>query len=174
MHQHISVNELPLPLFQVNSEDFCEVVKPLQKLPDPQEALDYINKVTEDRMQAAFDQAKRKASSSSEEEEEAEPVNDMLSDIIGGAKPVKEGSHVLVYSREPGQKPKLKEFEVISLIGQGSISKVYLVFRKTTNQVFAMKCISKANILKQDLFANSKLEKDLLITVSIFMLSFPL
>ena len=73
---------------------------------------------------------------------------------------------MLVYSRNPTDKPKLSEFEVISLIGQGSISKVYLIFRQATGQVFAMKCISKANIIKQDLFANSKLEKDLLITVS--------
>jgi hypothetical protein len=62
----------------------------------------------------------------------------MLKDILGEIpqkKPAinQDESHVLVYSREPGDKPKLKDFEVISLIGQGSISKVYMVFRKNTN-----------------------------------------
>lgn len=59
----------------------------------------------------------------------------MLSDILGvsEAKKTKSKPHfddnVLVYSRNPSEKPKLNEFEVISLIGQGSISKVYLVYR---------------------------------------------
>jgi hypothetical protein len=56
----------------------------------------------------------------------------MLSDILGESeaklKPQFD-DNVLVYSRNPQEKPKLKDFEVISLIGQGSISKVYLVFR---------------------------------------------
>ena len=78
----------------------------------------------------------------------------MLSDILGGSEAkapnakAKFNDNVLVYSRDPSEKPKLKEFEVISLIGQGSISKVYLVYRQANNKVYAMKCISKANIMK--------------------------
>ena len=73
-----------------------------------------------------------------------------------------------MFSRDPvvGMNVKFSDFEVINLIGQGSISNVYLVLRKSTEEVFAMKCIQKGTVLADDLFVNTKLEKDLLITVS--------
>jgi serine/threonine protein kinase len=77
---------------------------------------------------------------------------DLLMEIQSMDKPSaangKTEEYVLVYQRDRSGKPTLSDFEVISLIGQGSISKVYLVYMKSTNKTFAMKCISKANIVK--------------------------
>jgi hypothetical protein len=48
----------------------------------------------------------------------------------------------LVYVREKeDEELKLNDFEVLNLIGKGSISNVYLIKKKSTEQAFAMKCI---------------------------------
>ena len=53
-------------------------------------------------------------------------------------------SFKLVYAREMGfNEITLNDFEVLNLIGKGSISNVYLVKRKSDGQPFAMKSIRK-------------------------------
>jgi serine/threonine protein kinase len=47
---------------------------------------------------------------------------------------------------------RLGDFEIIAMIGKGSISNVYLVKRKRDNQPFAMKCIQKELIMEDSLF----------------------
>jgi serine/threonine protein kinase len=46
----------------------------------------------------------------------------------------------LVYTRD-GTETKLNDFQVVNMIGKGSISNVYLVKRKSDERPFAMKCI---------------------------------
>jgi serine/threonine protein kinase len=106
---------------------------------------------------------------------EATKKEDMLDQIMTGERndalsdPVED--YQLIYSKEGssplGQNIKLKDFDIINLIGKGSISNVYLVMRKSTGEAYAMKCVQKGLILHEDLFSNTKLEKELLITVRV-------
>jgi serine/threonine protein kinase len=75
-------------------------------------------------------------------------------------------SYKLIYTRNKEEENiKLTSFEVITLIGKGSISNVYLLKKKSTGEAFAMKAIKKELILDSNLFESTKLEKELLITV---------
>jgi serine/threonine protein kinase len=47
---------------------------------------------------------------------------------------------------------KLTDFQVLNLIGKGSISNVYLVKRNGVHRPFAMKAIQKELVLDEDLF----------------------
>jgi serum/glucocorticoid-regulated kinase 2 len=91
----------------------------------------------------------------------------MYSDIIEQeAKDFKGHTFLLVYYRdEAHSQAKLSDFQVVNMIGKGSISNVYLVRRKSDNKPFAMKCIQKELILDDELFKSTKLEKDLLTKV---------
>jgi len=74
----------------------------------------------------------------------------------------------LIYARDEKEAGvKLTDFQVLNLIGNGSISNVYLVKRKGVHRPLAMKCIQKELVLDEGLFQSTKLEKDLLISVSI-------
>ncbi|TNV80427.1 hypothetical protein FGO68_gene6259 [Halteria grandinella] len=75
-------------------------------------------------------------------------------------------NHKLVYAQENTNIRSLDEFEVTNLIGKGSISNVYLVIHKPYNKPYAMKVIQKSLIVGEDLFTNTKLEKDLLTTAN--------
>lgn len=76
-------------------------------------------------------------------------------------------SFKLVYARdERDQSIQLTDFEILNLIGKGSISNVYLIKRKRTGEPFAMKCIQKELVMDDDMFQATKLEKDLLVRVS--------
>ena len=57
------------------------------------------------------------------------------------------------------------DFEVMNLIGKGSISNVYLIKRREDGHPFAMKTIRKDLVLDEDLFESTRLEKELLIRV---------
>jgi len=51
-------------------------------------------------------------------------------------------SFTLIYAREEADKEiKLTDFEILNLIGKGSISNVYLIKKKNSSRPFAMKCI---------------------------------
>lgn len=50
----------------------------------------------------------------------------------------------LLYARNESEKEagiSISDFEIVNLIGKGSISNVYLIKRKSDSQPFAMKCI---------------------------------
>eukprot|EP00347_Sterkiella_histriomuscorum_P020775 403336510 len=73
----------------------------------------------------------------------------------------------LVYAREDQDKDiKLTDFEILNLIGKGSISNVYLIKKKGNNRPFAMKCIQKELVMEDDMFEATKLEKDLLVRLN--------
>lgn len=73
----------------------------------------------------------------------------------------------LIYAKDAGERgAQLTDFQILNLIGKGSISNVYLVKRNGLHRPFAMKCIQKELVLDEGLFQSTKLEKDLLISVS--------
>lgn len=51
-------------------------------------------------------------------------------------------SFTLVYAREESDRHiRLTDFEILNLIGKGSISNVYLIKKRSSGRPFAMKCI---------------------------------
>lgn len=70
-----------------------------------------------------------------------------------------------MYSRDNNEAIKMSDFEIVNQIGEGSISVVYLVRRKSDNEPFAMKCIKKELILDDNLLTSTKLEKEILTKV---------
>jgi serine/threonine protein kinase len=75
-------------------------------------------------------------------------------DRYEGEKPIfaKDGSNV-----------SLSDFQIKKVIGRGSFGKVFLVQKKTDQQVYAMKSLRKDVILDYDQVESTKLEKDILL-----------
>ena len=67
-----------------------------------------------------------------------------------------------VFAREGKPAANLKDFEIRKMIGKGTFGKVFLVERKGTGELYAMKCIRKDIILENEQMENIKLEKDIL------------
>ena len=61
------------------------------------------------------------------------------------------------------QNVSLNDFEIKSVIGRGSFGKVFLVVRRGTNEVYAMKSLRKDVIIEYDQVQSTKLEKDILL-----------
>ncbi|CDW72093.1 protein kinase domain protein [Stylonychia lemnae] len=73
----------------------------------------------------------------------------------------------LIYAREEVDKNiQLTDFQIMNLIGKGSISNVYLIKKKNNSRPFAMKCIQKELVMEDDMFESTKLEKDLLVRLN--------
>lgn len=56
----------------------------------------------------------------------------------------------------------LKHFNVIERLGKGSFGSVYLVQKKSSQKVFAMKVLEKEKILKQNLVRYALTERNVL------------
>ena len=50
----------------------------------------------------------------------------------------------------------LEDFQIIKVIGRGSFGKVYLVQKKDTGGVYAMKCLKKDMVLRKGQTANTR------------------
>jgi hypothetical protein len=59
-------------------------------------------------------------------------------------------------------KADLNDFQIKSVIGKGSFGKVFLVEKKDTKKVYAMKSLRKDVILDYDQIESTMLEKDIL------------
>lgn len=59
-------------------------------------------------------------------------------------------------------KADLNDFQIKSVIGKGSFGKVFLVEKKDTKKVYAMKSLRKDTILDYDQIESTMLEKDIL------------
>ena len=57
-----------------------------------------------------------------------------------------------------GDKVTLEDFEHVKMLGRGGFGKVFLVRFKDTGELFALKCLKKANISKEE----SMIEKNVL------------
>jgi len=61
-----------------------------------------------------------------------------------------------------GEKITLEDFEIIKVIDKGSFGKVFLVFNKKMNKLYAMKRINKDVLLEKKQVKNIKNEKEIL------------
>lgn len=52
--------------------------------------------------------------------------------------------------KEPARGLKFSDFEIMQLLGEGSFGKVFKVQKKTTGKVYAMKSMSKAQLIKNN------------------------
>jgi len=68
----------------------------------------------------------------------------------------------------PSKKEKisLDDFELVKVIGKGSFGKVTLVRKKTDQKLFAMKVLSKPNIIKRKQVEHTKTERRVLGTIN--------
>ena len=57
-----------------------------------------------------------------------------------------------------GPRALLTDFEIITMIGKGSIANVFLIKKKDTGEPFAMKSISKDTIVSENLIESTRLE----------------
>lgn len=71
-----------------------------------------------------------------------------------------------IESAEAKQKVGLHDFDLVRVIGKGSFGKVTLVRKKTTNQLYAMKVLSKPNIVKRKQVEHTKTERRVLGTIN--------
>ena len=60
----------------------------------------------------------------------------------------------------------LDDFEIISLVGTGAFGKVFRVKEKKSGQVFAMKVMSKADIVEHDFVRHVNQERDIMVELS--------
>lgn len=58
---------------------------------------------------------------------------------------------------------KLSDFEIVKVVGKGTFGKVFLVQKKDSKEVFAMKSLRKDVIIEYDQVESTKLEKDILL-----------
>jgi serine/threonine protein kinase len=74
----------------------------------------------------------------------------------------REASQTL-YARAGDKKVGLQDFLIKKVIGRGSFGKVFLVEKKGSKQVYAMKSLRKDVIIDYDQVESTKLEKDILM-----------
>ena len=67
-----------------------------------------------------------------------------------------------LYAKKGDKKVTLQDFLIRKVIGRGSFGKVFLVEKKDTKEVFAMKSLRKDVILDYDQVESTKLEKEIL------------
>ncbi|CDW73477.1 UNKNOWN [Stylonychia lemnae] len=68
-----------------------------------------------------------------------------------------------LYARSGDKKVGLQDFLIRKVIGRGSFGKVFLVEKKNTSEVFAMKSLRKDVIIDYDQVESTKLEKEILM-----------
>ena len=74
------------------------------------------------------------------------------------------GVHRATFVKSGGDKDAtLNDFVIKKVIGRGSFGKVFLVQKKNTGEVFAMKSLRKDVILEYDQVESTRLEKDILL-----------
>jgi len=71
-----------------------------------------------------------------------------------------ESSPMMVLSKEVGP----EDFQLIKLIGKGDVGRVYLATRKTTGKLFAMKVLSKEEMIKRNKVRRALTEREVLVT----------
>lgn len=79
---------------------------------------------------------------------------------------IAEGKSFNERSQAKSLKVCLEDFELIRVIGKGSFGKVTLVKKKTDNELYAMKVLSKPNIIKRKQVEHTKTERRILGTIN--------
>jgi len=73
------------------------------------------------------------------------------------------GNHRTTYAKKGDMDVSLADFTINKVIGRGSFGKVFLVQKKNSGEVFAMKSLRKDVIIEYDQVESTKLEKDILL-----------
>jgi len=60
----------------------------------------------------------------------------------------------------------MESFQIIKVIGRGSFGKVYLVQKRDTSELFAMKTLKKDQIIRKNQKQNTKAERMILEKLS--------
>jgi serine/threonine protein kinase len=68
-----------------------------------------------------------------------------------------------LYAKKGDKKVTLQDFSIKKVIGRGSFGKVFLVEKKDSKEVYAMKSLRKDVILDYDQVESTKLEKEILM-----------
>ena len=78
----------------------------------------------------------------------------------------KEIEETEVVKTQGGEKVNQGSFELLKTLGKGYYGRVFLCEKKSNNKIYAMKVISKLDIIKRNFFNNLKNEKMILETVN--------
>jgi len=73
------------------------------------------------------------------------------------------GNHRPTFAKKGDMNVSLSDFVIKSVVGRGTFGKVFLVQKKDTNEVFAMKSLRKDVIIEYDQVESTKLEKEILL-----------
>lgn len=73
------------------------------------------------------------------------------------------GTHRATFAKKGDTSVTLADFIIKKVIGRGSFGKVFLVQKKDSGEVFAMKSLRKDVILEYDQVESTKLEKEILL-----------
>ena len=65
-----------------------------------------------------------------------------------------------------------KDFEMISVIGKGSYGKVMLVKKRDTGQLYALKVLKKAEIIRRNQVEHTMTERRILVSIHFERLNF--
>lgn len=77
--------------------------------------------------------------------------------------PVPGSNHRPTFAKKGDMDVSLSDFVIKKVIGRGSFGKVFLVQKKETNEVYAMKSLRKDVIIEYDQVESTRLEKDILL-----------
>jgi len=69
------------------------------------------------------------------------------------------------FTRKGRKTAKLEDFDLLRIVGKGTFGKVYQVRHKASNKLYAMKCIRKDVILKNENMDSLRLEKEILYEI---------
>jgi serum/glucocorticoid-regulated kinase 2 len=91
-------------------------------------------------------------------------LEDQLYNIVGGTGAM----YVqLCYTPQPNHQPAIsfQSFDLLRVIGRGSFGKVYVVRKKDTNRIYAMKVLRKSRIISRSEVTHTMAEKTVLAQV---------
>ena len=78
---------------------------------------------------------------------------DMLNEVQKGVDTTQQDTHDFL---NPSIKISTDDFQLIKVIGRGTFGKVFMVRKKDTNQVYAMKVLKKEQIASRNLKVKTK------------------
>ena len=73
------------------------------------------------------------------------------------------GNHRPTFAKKGDMNVSLSDFQIKSVVGRGTFGKVFLVQKKDTGEVYAMKSLRKDVIIEYDQVESTKLEKEILL-----------
>jgi len=70
------------------------------------------------------------------------------------------------FQKKNMQASTLEDFQMLKIVGKGTFGKVFQVIHTRTKKVYAMKCIRKDVVIKNESMDSLKLEKEILYEVN--------